>query len=190
MSVRPKRKMTLPQISKIPLDKFPFCDFWQGADNVVFVVNDSSFAEYVHSLLEKNQKNFELIYLNFFDSEIYESTLVDQSIFLKRAIELTRILNSPRKVIVTTVAAINYKIPEKSYFQDIFSLNLLNELSIKSLANKLIDFGYTKVEIVKNLGEFAVRGGLVDLFIPTYENPIRIDFIGDKIDSIRNFDQE
>ncbi len=55
------------------------------------------------------------------------------------------------------------------------------------LARALVDAAYIRVDLVERRGEFAVRGGIVDVFPPTQEHPVRIDFFGDTVDDIRAF---
>ncbi|NQU18467.1 MAG: transcription-repair coupling factor [Candidatus Saganbacteria bacterium] len=66
-------------------------------------------------------------------------------------------------------------------------INVGEILEIEGLKSKLVEFGYKRQEIVGERGEFAVRGGIVDIFF--YE-PVRIEFFGDKIESIRVFDAQ
>ncbi|WP_203568455.1 transcription-repair coupling factor [Aestuariimicrobium ganziense] len=61
------------------------------------------------------------------------------------------------------------------------------DFDIADLATALVDGAYTRVDLVERRGEFAVRGGIVDLFPPTEEHPVRIDFFGDTVDEIRSF---
>ena len=56
------------------------------------------------------------------------------------------------------------------------------------IISNLYDLGYEKVPVVTKTGEMAIRGYVIDVFPITYENPIRIDFWGDTIDSIKYFD--
>ena len=58
------------------------------------------------------------------------------------------------------------------------------------LARKLANMGYQSSPLVEDLGTFSVRGGLVDVFSPLYDKPVRIEFFGDTIESIRAFDPE
>ena len=58
------------------------------------------------------------------------------------------------------------------------------------LARKLAHMGYLSSPLVEDLGTFSVRGGLVDVFSPLYDKPVRIEFFGDTIESIRAFDPE
>ncbi|QRK12679.1 transcription-repair coupling factor [Archangium violaceum] len=58
------------------------------------------------------------------------------------------------------------------------------------LARKLANMGYQSSPLVEDLGTFSVRGGLIDVFSPLYDKPVRIEFFGDTIESIRAFDPE
>ena len=56
------------------------------------------------------------------------------------------------------------------------------------LIEKLVERAFTRVDLVERRGEFAVRGGIIDLFPPDSDYPIRIDFFGDEIEEIKNFE--
>ena len=59
-----------------------------------------------------------------------------------------------------------------------------------TLSDRLTQMGYTRVDIISDKGQFAVRGGIVDIFSPDSELPIRMELFGDDIDSLRSFDCE
>lgn len=61
------------------------------------------------------------------------------------------------------------------------------EISLEVLEQALIDAAYVRVDMVEGRGQFAVRGGIVDVFAPTYSHPVRLDFFGDEIEEIRYF---
>jgi transcription-repair coupling factor (superfamily II helicase) len=60
----------------------------------------------------------------------------------------------------------------------------------EELIEKLVAAGYVREEPIKNIGEFSVRGGILDIWSPTMDLPVRIEFFGDTVDSIREFDAE
>ncbi len=62
------------------------------------------------------------------------------------------------------------------------------EIATNSIAKKLVSSGYTREDTVEGKGQFAIRGGIIDVFSPSWENPVRIELFGDEIDSIREFD--
>ncbi len=61
------------------------------------------------------------------------------------------------------------------------------EADLAEVAKALVDAAYIRVDLVERRGEFAVRGGILDVFPPTEEHPVRVDFFGDEIDEIRTF---
>lgn len=61
------------------------------------------------------------------------------------------------------------------------------ELLLDEASRKLVENAYTRVDLVMDRGEFAVRGGIIDVFPPTLPHPVRIEFFGDEIDTIREF---
>jgi transcription-repair coupling factor (superfamily II helicase) len=62
-----------------------------------------------------------------------------------------------------------------------------DDIDLSDLATALVNAAYTRVDLVERRGEFAVRGGIVDVFPPTEEHPVRIDFFGDTVEEIRYF---
>ena len=57
-----------------------------------------------------------------------------------------------------------------------------------SISEKLVDMGYTRVDVVNLKGQFAIRGGIVDIYSPDADYPVRMELFGDDIDSLRSFD--
>lgn len=70
------------------------------------------------------------------------------------------------------------------------TLRLGQETSQEELIASLVSYGYVRAEIVESAGQFAVRGGIVDIFSPGCENPVRVEFFGDEIDSMGLFETE
>ncbi|HEX2144791.1 MAG TPA: transcription-repair coupling factor, partial [Glycomyces sp.] len=62
-----------------------------------------------------------------------------------------------------------------------------DETDLTDLAVHLVDLAYERVDLVEKRGEFAVRGGILDVFPPTAQHPLRLEFFGDEVDSIREF---
>ncbi|MCY1694411.1 transcription-repair coupling factor [Curtobacterium sp. SL109] len=58
---------------------------------------------------------------------------------------------------------------------------------LAAIAGQLVDLAYARVDLVTRRGEFAVRGGILDVFPPTADHPVRVDFFGDEIDGIKAF---
>lgn len=94
------------------------------------------------------------------------------------------------KILTTTIAALcQASIPKEILSRH--TLLLRHEESVESretLVRRLLDAGYLRVETVEDVGTFAVRGDLVDIFAPNREHPVRIELFGDLIERMREFD--
>ena len=60
-------------------------------------------------------------------------------------------------------------------------------VAMDDVVRRLADAAYTRVDLVEKRGEFAVRGGLVDVFPPTEQHPVRVEFWGDEVEEVRSF---
>ena len=68
------------------------------------------------------------------------------------------------------------------------NIEIGGEVSLESLCETLLSYGYNRTDAVEGQGQFASRGDILDVFIPDYENPIRMEFFGDEIDAMGFFD--
>lgn len=93
-------------------------------------------------------------------------------------------------VIAPVSAAIKKMPPHRSYQNLNFSLKLGQEIEVDELKRKLAELGYERNDIVATQGQFSIRGGIVDFYPPDADEPVRIEFFGSEIDSIRSFDIE
>ena len=99
------------------------------------------------------------------------------------------IIDKNYDVLITTIdGALSFTIPPEVLEQSAFSLKISEEIDLKQLEQKFLSLGYTRCEIVEGKGTFAVRGGIVDVFPPNDQSPVRIEFFGDQIDCIYSFD--
>ena len=99
------------------------------------------------------------------------------------------ILNPKKSVVVTSVEAISQKLVSKQQFQQAtFQLKKGFSYDIQELTDFLVCFNYDRVSLVEVPGQFSVKGGIIDIFCPSFFDPIRLDFFGDEIESIRSFD--
>jgi transcription-repair coupling factor (superfamily II helicase) len=93
------------------------------------------------------------------------------------------------RIVLTTVSAALQRVPPPAVFEDaILIAEKGRRLSTESLMAYLAGQGYRRAGTVREPGEYAVRGGIVDLFPPAGDYAVRLDFFGDEIESIRRFD--
>jgi transcription-repair coupling factor (superfamily II helicase) len=105
------------------------------------------------------------------------------------ALRQLKVWKAPRPlIVVTSVRGVLQPIPDN--LGDVVTLNLAigsRGHDLTKLAASLVDLAYVRVDMVTRRGEFAVRGGILDVFPPTAEHPYRIDFFGDEVDTLRAF---
>ena len=93
----------------------------------------------------------------------------------------------PPRVIVAPVRAVLQ--PQVAGLGDLLPVRIAvgEDRDVDDLARDLVNAAYVRVDLVERRGEFAVRGGIIDVFPPTVEHPVRIDFFGDTVEEIRPF---
>ena len=105
---------------------------------------------------------------------------------------INKLLHSENSYIIVTYAqALTEKIiTQKNFKEQTFILKKGEKISIDFLNEILFNFQFKRVDYITEPGEFAVRGGIIDVFSYADENPIRINFFGDEIDALKKFDIE
>uniref|UniRef100_UPI000834ECEE transcription-repair coupling factor n=1 Tax=Aldersonia kunmingensis TaxID=408066 RepID=UPI000834ECEE len=93
----------------------------------------------------------------------------------------------PLRVVVTTVRSLMQPMAPKLGEIEPITLRIGAELDFDKLTERLVEFAYTRVDMVGKRGEFAVRGGILDVFSPTADHPVRVEFWGDEITELRAF---
>lgn len=107
----------------------------------------------------------------------------------ERAASLWRILQGERLFVVTTVAALHTRMPAPADFRShCLRLEVGAFMPMSHVIDTLRLLGYVREDPVTELGECSWRGGIVDIFSPSSPDPVRIEFFGDEIESIRAFD--
>jgi len=109
--------------------------------------------------------------------------------------DIDRDMNTPSDSVmtsvITTIDTFLQKVVSKRFLLDrSLSLRIGETRSREDLINQLYERGYEVETVVSGPGEIAVRGGIIDLFPPAMSGPVRIEFFGDEIESIRTFDLE
>ena len=96
-------------------------------------------------------------------------------------------LGPPLAVMVTTARSLLQPMAVGLAEIEPVTLRVGAELNFDDLAARLVELAYTRVDMVARRGEFAVRGGILDIFAPTAEHPVRVEFWGDEITEMRMF---
>jgi len=107
----------------------------------------------------------------------------------KRISTLSGLLDGVVSVVVAPVRALmEPTIPRTALAGGRISLRTGDEVDLDDLVGRLIRFGFRRVGVVEEVGDFARRGGLIDFFSPGAEAPVRVEFFGNEVDTIRQFD--
>lgn len=123
------------------------------------------------------------------DMIFYQADLRGNELSAERVKCIKRLLNNEGGTVVTTFSALMAPlIPPGVLRRNIITIDGSSVVDEKALSIKLTDMGYEKVYQVEKPGDFSVRGGIIDIFDLTEENPYRIELWGDDVDSIRSFD--
>ncbi len=125
----------------------------------------------------------------------YDRVSPSSDIVARRVNALTKLITwesqaerFPRIVLTTVNAALQRVMPKDILASASFSGSAGETLDLINLQSFCAHNGYTRTNTVREAGEFAMRGGIIDIFPPGYKNPLRIDLFGNEIDTIREFD--
>jgi len=158
---------------------------------ILIVTSDEEAARSMQSdLLELDIAN--VLYFPAASDKPYDrNQLTDSAVLVQRSEMLEQLARDPQAVIVTSVRALYEKITSPEQFAKA-SLLLKKDMIIDpdDLRTQLSDQGYSVVSFVDAPGEMAFRGGILDVFPYTGNYPVRFEFFGDQIDSIREFDPD
>lgn len=119
----------------------------------------------------------------------YEPTPPHVDLIARRMRTLHRLVEQAPTLLVTSVpAAVQRLMPLSIFLQARFCLHPGDTMEREELASRLLRLGYRRVSVVEIPGEFSIRGGIVDIYSTAYDDPLRIEFLGDTAESIRLFD--
>jgi transcription-repair coupling factor (superfamily II helicase) len=162
---------------------------------IVHIALDDGRVDTLHDLFQFFAPDVEVIEFPAWDCLPYDRVSPSNDIVARRVSALTQFLSwaqddkyLPRIVILTVNSAVQKVTPPSVLKDSSFLAQKGSRLNLEELQTFLTNNGYIRTETVREAGEFAVRGGIIDVFPPSYESPVRIDLFGDEIESIRAFD--
>lgn len=171
-------------------DAFLICNIFKTTDSTVFVLApDNKQAEILlrecSSLI--GEKNVFLFPSR--DSIPYNMRSPFGPTVETRFSALSKLIDGEKKIYIAPSVTLMQKIlPPKELYNHIIKLHTNDEISQEKLASWLSDNGFSRETVVEDIGTFAIRGGIVDIYPFLTDNPIRLEFWGDIIESIRKFD--
>ncbi|WP_455377157.1 transcription-repair coupling factor [Petrachloros mirabilis] len=119
----------------------------------------------------------------------YESTAPHVGLVSRRMIALHRIRETKAVKVVTSIDALMQRLmPVETFANTLLHLKIGGGIEREILTAALLRLGYRRVSVVEIPGEFSIRGGIVDIFSTAYPEPLRAEFLGETVDSLRLFD--
>ena len=164
---------------------------------ILVVLDNADDAQYMYADL-RTLSGDQGVY--FFPSSHRRRQKTDEAMLVQRTEVLTALNNTTphnatplqtTPIIVTYPEALAESVPHpNSLQQQTISLHTEQEIAQSLLIKQLLELHFQRVDFVYEPGQFAVRGGIVDIYSFAHDNPYRVDFFGDEVDSIREFDIE
>ncbi len=159
---------------------------------LVVVEDEVQANQMVESLKFFVEQPDDVLYLPDRDALPYERLISDALTTQRRMQAMIALAEQERNVIVVCSARVLTQpiMPAQELSATLYKLQVGQEVDLTLLLEHLYNLGYQPVAEVEEAGQFSHRGGIVDLFPPTLPRPVRIEFFGDEIESLRTFDQE
>ncbi len=152
----------------------------------VLVVTDTLYE--ANNFFQSISKHEECLFFPMDDFLTSEAIAVSPELKVTRLETMNELVKNNNRIVVTNMMGYLRYLPTPDlYKKSDLKIKLGDTIDIHKLVNKLYDLGYTRESVVNKTGEIAVRGFVVDIFPINYKKPIRIEFWGDTVDSIRYF---
>lgn len=143
------------------------------------------------SAAAKPPKRAAIFTLPSFETDVYSGISPHAETQEERALTLWKLTNEKADFVVASAKSLIMRVHSPAAIKNSGAILKRDaDFPPDELIEKLVAVGYVREEPIKNIGEFSVRGGILDVWSPTMENPVRIEFFGDTVDSIREFDAE
>ena len=159
----------------------------ESNENILVVVNSLYEANKLYSSLINYTSNTNLFPMDDFLTS--EALSVSPELMMSRLETIEEINKGKPRIIITDLMGYLRFLPSKKrYNESLLTLKVDEEISQQEIIEQLMKLGYEKETLVTNTKEYGIRGFILDIFPLGYDNPVRIEFFGDEIESMRLFD--
>lgn len=160
--------------------------------NHVIVLNDAEEAAYFYNSIESITGAMDLFYFPSSFKTTQNFSLLNPSHVMLRTEALTKLsMGGNKKIVVTYPEAFFEKvIMPKTLQENIIQIKTNDTLGLDNLMERLVQYGFERTDFVYEPGQFALRGGIFDIYSFGNEKPYRVELFGEEVDSIRLFDPE
>lgn len=160
--------------------------------NHLVILSDAEEAAYFQNTLENITGALDLFYFpsSFKNKKNY--SLLNSSHVMLRTEALTKLAGGAnKKVIITYPEALFEKVVlSKTLSENIIRIKQAESIDVTGIMQRFVDYGFVRTDFVYEPGQFAIRGGIMDIYSFGNEKPYRIELFGNEVDSIRIFDPE
>lgn len=171
---------------------FPAQFLTKAGNTILFVLDDKEDAAYFYNDLSNTLGKDRISFFPSSYKRLIRHEQIDSSSIILRSEVLDRINSAGKKVFIVSYpeALIEKVVPKQELKNNSLNLRVRRKVSIDFIEEFMEKFDFEKVDYVYEPGQYSIRGGIVDIFSFSNEQPFRIDFSGDEIDSIRSFNVE
>ena len=170
---------------------FAAITYKQEKGNHLFILHDKEEASYFQNDLQNLLPNVEIYFFPTSYKKPYQLTEVENANVLQRA-EVLNQINKKLKagnLIVTYPDALTEKvINQKSLLENTLTARVGEKVDVSFIVELLREYDFEQADFVYEAGQYAVRGGIIDVFSYANETPYRLELFGDEIETIRSFD--
>lgn len=189
----PKLRLSLQQLRGSSVS-FIATAVWQLSEaNHVFVLNDKEEAAYFHNDLEHLTNALDIFYFPDSFKKTGAISELNSSHVMLRTEALTKLAGERvhKKVLVTYPEALFEKVVNsKTLSRNMVHIRVSENLNVEKLMESFVALGFKREDFVYEPGQFAMRGGILDIYSFGNEHPYRIELFGNEVDSIRIFNPE
>jgi transcription-repair coupling factor (superfamily II helicase) len=173
--------------------------FWQATGRPLLIITDGSreaealtgTIDTFFGLLVSGGEQARPQLLPALDTLPFQGLSPHAEILEERALGLLRMASQRAPITVTPIGSALLRVETRRFYQQLaLTLRVREEIALGDLTAHLDSIGYERREPVEMVGEYSVRGGIVDVFSPEASHPVRIELFGDEIESIRRFEVE
>ncbi len=186
------RVVSLNGMTSISAKAYVFAELIKNAPRPFLIVADSNDdVEKWAADLAFWAKEANIVALPSFETDPYAGISPHAETQERRALALWSLSQQAADAVIVSARSLLMRTPSP---QETAALGLIirrdEDLALEDLMEKLFAVGYVREDPVNGVGQFSIRGGIVDIWPPDSDSPLRFEFFGDTVDSIRSFDPE
>ncbi len=156
-------------------------------DKILIITSNEFKSKEINSHINAYTKNSDIF--NHRELILYNVDALSKEDIYKRVNTLYKIINEEKLIVSASVnSLISRVIPKEKFKKNMLKLVYGSSYNLEDLIYRLVELGYERVDAIEGKGQFSIRGGIIDIFSLSENNPYRIEFFDDEIDSIRTID--